>query len=341
MTIDGRSLPHETLEYIRLTAVQRVREGEKPSDVIRSFGLCRTTIYKWLRQDAEGGTQALRSRKATGRPPLLSDRQKKQVVRWVVGKDPRQFGFDFGLWTRRIVADLILDRFGIELSVTSVGRLLAELGITPQKPLRRAYERDPVAIRKWIEEEFPAIRRRAKRRGADIFFLDETGIRSDTTLGRTWGARGRTPVVPTSGQRQSINGISAVSPRGAFWYDVYTGNLNAHRFRALLKKLLRGRRRPVMLVLDRHPAHIAKIIAEFVQQQRGRLELHFLPGYAPELNPDEFVWQHVKTNGTAKRPLKQNESLRSRVLHDLAMLKRSPALLRSLFRAPSVAYVLD
>jgi transposase len=341
MSLDGRSLPRQTQEYIRRTAVERVRDGEKPSEVIKSFGLCRTTIYRWLRQEAEGGEDALRSRKATGRPPVLTDRQKQQVVRWVVGKDPRQYGFDFGLWTRQIVAALILERFDIELSVTTVGRLLAELGITPQKPLRRAYERDPEAVRKWQKEEFPTLRRRAKRCGADIYFLDETGVRSDSTLGRTWGAKGRTPVVPTSGQRQSINAISAVSAKGGFWYDVYSGSLNAHRFLEFLKKFMRGRRRRVFIVLDRHPAHIAKVIAEYVQAQKGRLELHFLPGYAPELNPDEFVWQYIKTNGTAKRPLKQNESLRSRVQQDLATLKRSPALLCSFFHAPSVAYILN
>jgi transposase len=341
MTLDGRTLAHETLETIRQMAVRRVREGEKPSDVIKSYGFCRTTIYRWLRARSAGGERALRARKATGRPPLLTGRQKSQVSRWIIGKDPRQYGFDFGLWTRQIVAELVEERFGVQLSVTAIGRLLAELGITPQKPLRRAYERDPVAVERWVKDEFPAIRKRAKRRGADIFFLDEAGVRSDTVLGRTWGAKGRTPVVPTSGQRQAVNAISAVSPRGAFWYEVTTGRLNAQQFIAHLKKFMRGRRKPVMLILDRHPAHIAKVVAAFVQQQKGRLELHFLPGYAPDLNPDEFVWQHLKTNGVAKKPLKRNESLRTRVQADLDNLKRNAPLVRSFFNAPTVAYVLD
>jgi len=341
MTIDGRTLSHDTLETIRLMAVRRVREGEKPSEVVRSYGFCRTTIYRWLRAARRGGERALRARKASGPPPALSARQKRQVARWVVGKDPRQYGFDFGLWTRKIVAKLVKDRYGVSLSLTSVGRLLAELGITPQKPLRRAYERDPQAIERWEKEEYPAIRKRAKRRNADIFFLDETGVRSDTVLGRTWGAKGKTPVVATSGHRQSVNAISAVSPRGAFWYEVYTERLNKESFLAFLKKFLRHRRRPVMLILDRHPAHIAKVVADFVQEQKGRLELYFLPGYAPELNPDEFVWQHLKTQGVAKTPLLQNESLRSRVERDLKAIKRNVPLLRSFFRAPTVAYTTD
>lgn len=164
--IDGRTLSHETSEHIRLMAVRRVREGERPSDVIRSYGLCRTTIYKWLRAERRGGEAALESRKASGPKPRLSARQKRQVFRWINGRDPRQFGFDFGLWTRRIVQELIADKLGMDLGLTAVGRLLAELQITPQKPLRRAYERDPVAIAKWMKEDYPRIRARARRRGA-------------------------------------------------------------------------------------------------------------------------------------------------------------------------------
>jgi transposase len=341
MRIDGRSLTHEALETVRLMSVRRVREGEAPSEVIKSYGFCRTTIYRWLRQADRKGVDALKSRKATGRPPKLTDRQKGAVARWITGKDPRQYGFDFGLWTRQIVSALIWKRFGVRLTVTSVGRLLAELGITPQKPLRRAYERDPEAVKRWEEEEYPRLRKRAKRRGADIFFLDEVGVRSDSAVGRTWAPRGRTPVIATSARRQAVNAMSAVSPNGAFWYEVYAQRLTAMQFIKLLTNFLRRRRRPVMVVLDSHPAHVAKAVANFVQSHRGRIELHFLPGYAPDLNPDEFVWKHLKSHGLAKRPLERNESLRARVINDLDAIKRNVRLVRSFFRAPSVAYVTD
>jgi transposase len=138
MKIDGRTLTHQSLEDIRQMAVRRVREGERPSAVIASYGLCRTTIYKWLRAERWGGVEALKSRKATGRPPVLTEKQQMKVVEWLCGKDPRQYGFDFGLWTRQIVAELIERKFKKKLSVASVGRLLHAWGITPQKPLRRA-----------------------------------------------------------------------------------------------------------------------------------------------------------------------------------------------------------
>jgi transposase len=322
-------------------AVRRVQEGERPREVIRAYGLCRTTIYKWLRAAKRGGPAALASRKGTGRPQKLTAKQKPQVRRWICGKDPRQYGFDFGLWTRKIVAALIQQRMGVRLSIPSVGRLLAELEITPQKPLRRAYERDPAAVEQWKREQYPALEKRARRRGADLFFLDEAGIRSDAPRQRTWGATGQTPGVATSGQRPSVNAISAVNRLGAFWYNVYTGRLNQEQFILFLKDFLRRRRRPGFLVVDRHPAHIAKVVAEFVPSRAGRLELHFLPGDAPDRNPDEFVWNHLRQKGVSKTPLRQNESLRARVEADLAAIQSDPPLVRSFFRAPSVDYIMN
>jgi len=341
LKIDGRTLPHDTSEMIRRWAVRRVKAGEKPSSVMKSYGLCRTTIYRWLRAVRRGGEKALRARKHPGPEGKLSAAQKLRVRRWISGKDPRQYGFDFGLWTRQIVAGLIARRFGVKLGVTAVGRLLAELDITPQKPLRRAYERDPAAIRRWRQQAFPKLRARAKRRGAKIFFLDEAGVRSDQVLGRTWGLRGHTPEVPTSGQRQSVSAISAVNALGEFWFEIYTERLNAAKFIELLRHFMRRRKSVVFLVLDGHPAHIAKRVARYVQSLKGRLELHFLPGYAPELNPDEFVWNHLKRQGVSKQPLLRNESLRQRVHADLSDIQSRPALVRSFFKAPTVAYTKD
>lgn len=339
MKLDGRSLSHEALEAIRIIAVRRVHEGERPSTVIKSFGLCRTTIYPWLHAALQGGEPALQARPATGRPPSLTGRQKQQVWRWICGKDPRQHGFDSGLWTRRIVGQLIDQRFGVSLGLTAISDLLAELRITPQKPLRRAYERDPKEIERWKAETYPKLRRRSRSRGADIFFLDEAGFRSDSPLQRTWGAKGKTPEVQTSARRQSINAISAINQQGAFWYNICGNRLNAKRFIEFLASFLRRRRRPVFLVVDRHPAHQAKLVAEYVQACKGRLELHFLPGYAPDLNPDEFVWNYMRECGTSKMPLKKNESLPARVENDLAAIKAKPMLVRSFFRAKSVGYI--
>jgi len=336
---DGRSIDRKALDVIRRMAFDRIESGENVKEVMESYGLCRTTYYKWEDKRQERGVVELVSLRPTGRPSPLTERQKSQVFIWINGKDPRQYGFDFGLWTRKIVSALILEKFKVDMGLTAVGRLLAELNITPQKPLRRAYERDPEAVRAWQEEIYPKLAKRAKRRGADIFFLDEAGIRSDDPLGKTWAPRGKTPVVKTSGQRQSVNAISAVNPLGAFWYKVYTGRLNASLFKEFLQDFLKYRRRPVMLIVDSHPSHKAKLIAKYIKELEGRLELYFLPGYSPDLNPDEFVWHHMKNNGVSKKPLHKNEALRERVETDLSDIKNNPKLIKSFFKAASVAYI--
>jgi len=289
MKRDGRSFDHQTLEAIRLMAVERVREGEAATDVIASYGFNRTTIYKWIQAALRPGVgmRALRSRPATGRPRSLTSTQERQVFRWINGRDPRQYGLDFGLWTRRVVVELIAKKFGVRLGVTAVGELLAKLGLTPQKPLQRAYQRDPEAIERWQRETYPAIARQAKAQGADTLFWDESGFRADPVHGKTWGVRGQTPVVHRPGQRQTISAASAVSANGAFWFCTYDGALNAELFIELLKQMMKYRRRPVHVVLDSLPAHKKVIVRDYAAATEGRLTLHFLPGYAPDLNPDE------------------------------------------------------
>src|SRR4051812_17373495 len=342
MTRDGRSFDHRTLEAIRLMAVERVREGERPSTVVASFGFSRTTIYKWLKAAATPGLglQALRSRPATGRPRTLAPPQERQGFRWVNGRDPRQYGLDFGLWTRAVVADLIEGKLGIKLGVTAIGPLLAKLGLTPQKPLQRAYQRDPEAIEHWRRERFPAIARQARAAGAR-WFWDESGFRADTVHGKTWGVKGQTPVVERPGQRQSVSAASAVTAQGAFWFCIYEGALNGELFVELLKQMMYRRRKSVHLILDSLPAHKRAIVSEYVASTQGRLTLHFLPGYAPDLNPDELVWSHVKRTGTARRPLQKGEKLREKIEEQLARIQKLPSLIRSFFKVPSVAYIGD
>jgi transposase len=343
MKRDGRTLDHRTLEEIRRMAVERVREGEDASAVMASYGFSRTTIYKWLRASSGRGKglRALASRKASGRPRTLTAAQERQVFRWINGKDPRQYGFDFALWTRKVVGALIEREFGVQLGVTAVGMLLAKLGLTPQKPLQRAYQRDPEAIARWQQEIYPRLAQDAKARGAQIYFWDESGFRADAVRGKTWGVQGQTPVVAVPGQRQSMSAASAINARGAFWFVTYHGALNAERFVDYLKRLMKHRKNPLTLILDSLPAHKGPLVRNYVDSLQGKLQLHYLPGYAPELNPDELVWNHMKRTGTAKKPLRKGDQLQSRIDADLQAIQRDPRLVRSFFRAPSVAYISD
>jgi len=269
---------------------------------------------------------------------MLSSLEEQEVKRWVVGGDPRQHGFDFGLWTRQIIAELISTNFGIEMSLSGVGKLLRRLGLTPQKPLRRAYERDEKAVTKWVEETYPKVKKYAKRTGAEIFWLDEASIRSDDPLQRTWGEKGKTPVVKTSGQRQSINAISALSNKGGFWYHVYTGKFTADKCVECFKGLVKSLRRPVILIVDGHPVHKSKKVMDFIESMDGALEIVFLPPYAPDLNPDELVWNHMRNIGTSKKPLKEGESLMNRAITDLQSIKRDKKLVKSFFEEEAVSF---
>lgn len=343
MKKDGRTHDRKTKETIRMMAVERILEGEDVTAVMASYGLCRTTGYKWLAKvHGRGrGKRCLAARKGTGRKPKLTRAQKSQVFRWINGKNPMQYGFDFALWTRDVVRELILQKFNISLSVTSVGSLLAELNFTPQKPLQRAYQRDPEAIERWQRNTFPAIAKQSKAEGAEIYFWDESGFRADAVHGKTWALRGKTPVVNRPGQRQSISAASAVNAKGAFWFATYEGGLTGDLFVELLKCLMRRRKKPLHLVVDGLPAHKNAVVKKYVAGTEGRLTLHFLPGYAPDLNPDELVWSHAKRTGVARRPLMKGEKLQNRVHEQLQKIGKNPRLVRSFFRHPSVAYISD
>lgn len=220
-------------------------------------------------------------------------------------------------------------------------RVVGQTGADAAEAVATRDQRDPAAIERWQRETFPAIARQARDEGAEIFFWDEPGFRADTVHGKIWGVRGQTPVVERPGQRQSFSAASAVDANGAFWFCTYSGVLTAELFVTLLGQLMRGRRKPVHLVLDSLPAHKKASVREYVTSTKGRLTLHFLPGYAPDLKPDELVWSHVKRIGAARRPLRAGEKLREKIEQQLQLIKRMPDLVRSFFRAPSVAYISD
>jgi transposase len=256
-----------------------------------------------------------------------------------VGNDPRQLRFKFALWTRAMVRELIRREFGVALSEVSVGRLLRKLGLSPQRPLYRAYQQNPQAVARWKTEEYPAIRAEAVRVGATIYFTDEAGVRSDYHAGTTWAPVGRTPVVATTGDRFGVNLISAVTAKGALRFAAYDGSLNGPVFIDFCRRLLHDASGPVVLVLDGHPVHRSKAVKQFVASTEGRLRLCFLPGYSPELNPDEWVWKNIKHDRIGRGGIDSLVDLKHKALSELHRLQKLPHLVRGFFGDPSLHYI--
>lgn len=336
---DARKLDHATLEALRIRGVQSVQDGESPEVVARTLRIASRTIYSWLAQYRRGGWGALKAKPLAGRPPKLDDKKLKWIYNAVAQKNPLQFRFQFALWTREMVATLIKQKYGIRLAVNSVGRLLAQLGITPQKPLHRAIERDDALVQKWLKAEYPKIKKMAKAQGADIYFGDAAHIRSDHHAGRTWGKKGETPIVMATGARHGMSLISAITSKGHMRFMVKeSGGVNADVFIEFLKRLLIGAKRRIFLIVDRGPAHRAKKTKAFVETLGGRLKLFFLPPYSPDRNPDELVWKHLKADTVGRMVVTNKADFKSRVVSSMRSLQRNPKKICAFFQKPSLQY---
>jgi transposase len=335
---DARQLDHQTLEDMRIRAVKSVQNGKSPEDVAVIFDVHRTAVYKWLALYRDGGWSALKSKPTPGAKPKIDGKKMEWVFDTVTQKNPQQMKFEFALWTREMIQKLIKDKFGIRLSLKAVGRLLGQLGLTCQKPLYKAIQKDQSLVKKWLKKIYPQIKTRAGKEKADIYFGDAAHIRSDHHAGKTWGVKGETPIVVTSGARFSFSLISAVSSRGLMRFMVTEGGVNSAVFIQFLKRLVTGAKRKIFLIVDNGPSHISKKTKAFVASISKKLELFYLPPYSPDLNPDELVWNHLKTNTVGRSTVTDKANFKKQVTRSMQSLQKNKNKVRSFFQKPSLKY---
>ena len=304
-----------------------------------TLGLNRSTVYAWKRAFDRGGEAVLAAKPHPGRIARLSQAQMDELFFLIKGHDPRDYGFAEHLWTRDIVAELMEEVFGVRFTPQWTGEIMRRLGLSPQRPRYRASEQDLAAVAAWRAQVYPAIRDEAAQVGATIYFGDESGVSADHHAGTTWAPVGETPVVAATASKSRVNMVSAVEQRGRLHFQITEGSLNTTSFIEFCRLLLADDGGTVFLIVDNSRVHHAKAVSEYVDTAGGKLRLFFLPTYAPELNPDEWVWKNVKYDDVG-RTAPRDPRQRFQQVHDaLAWLQARPEIVCSFFRDPHLAYL--
>jgi transposase len=339
---DARSLPGAAQAALRKRAVQAVLDGMTQAEAARVFGVHPNAVNRWVKHYRAGGWAALSQRRRgrrAGEQAALSTSQQQQIIALVRDSTPDQLGLAGLLWTRQAVAELIAQRYGIRLARTTVGAYLRAWRFSPQKPQRRALEQHPVAVRRWLEETYPAIRAQARREGGVVRWLDELGVRSDAAAGRSWAPVGHTPVVKRTGKRFGVNLLSAISNQGLLRFRLFSGSFRGPVLVDFLHRLVGDLAdQKVHLILDGHPVHHAKLVSAWVAQRPTRIQLHFLPGYSPELNPVELLNNDVKAGAAGRQRPRSVVELTGELRAYMRRRQRRPGVVARFFQHPDTCY---
>jgi transposase len=338
-----RRMTMQAQEELRFRVVRAIVDQKlSRAEACRTFGVGKTSVWRWMKAYRSGGERRLKSRKrGRKKRSSLKGYQAATIVRMITDRCPDQLKLPFALWTRDAVRQLIEERWGKRLSVWTVGRYLRKWGFTPQKPLRRAYEQNPTAVKRWLEEEYPAVARRAKRDNAEIHWGDEMGLRSDHQAGTSYGPKGNTPIIPGTGQRFRCNMISTITNRGQLAFMVFKERFTADVMIEFLRRLLRHANRKVCLIHDRHPVHRSRKVTRWIDARPDQIERVFLPGYSPELNPDELLNQDVKTNAHGRQRPQDQQAMLTNVRSYLRSTQKQPHVVKRYFDEEHVRYAAE
>jgi transposase len=343
---DGRKLSKTALEERRRIIIRMKENGSSPTEIVAATGCSRQTIYplwnKWKKSKNKERTIAV---KTCGRPfgygRTLTNTREKEIQRAITDKYPDQVKLDFALWTREAVKLMIRQKYGIDMPIRTVGEYLKRWEYTPQRPVRYAYERDGEKVREWLETTYPAIKKQAKGEKADIYWGDETTVKACDVRGRGYAPRGETPVVHRTEKKENVSMVSAITNRGKIYWKLHEGSINAEKFKEFVERLVQGKKRKVYLILDNAKPHHSRILTGWVEENKKRVALFYLPPYSPDLNPDEHVNADVKYGVGSKMPKKTKEGLREATEEHMNMLRKRPKRIKRYFLDPAIAYAAD
>lgn len=337
---DARFLSPQAQAELRQRVINALGGGMTQAAAARVFGVSRWSVVQWVGAQRSHGAKALLAKprgRRVGEAGKLTLAQAKRIRALVVGKMPEQLKLPFYLWTRAAVQRLIEREYRVRLSLSAVGGYLQRWGLTAQRPIKRAYERNEAAITQWLAAVYPKIATRAKRERALIYWGDETGLRSEDVRGRSFAPVGQPAVVQVPGRRFGCNVISALTNKGEMSFMVFEGRFQAPTFIAFCERLVKQARRKVFLIVDGHPVHRAALTTQWLEENSARIERFFLPGYAPDLNPDELLNGDVKRVIGQARP-RDREALKAAARKWLHRRQKQPQVLVKFFDEPHVQY---
>lgn len=339
---DGRRLEVSVLNERRRRAVKLYLVGMTLDEISDVCELNRNTVIRAAKAYREGGWEAVPVQAhrgpSKGDGSLLDGAQQEAIEMLIVSHTPDELGLPFALWSRPAVTALVERETGVRLAVRTAGKYLKRWGYTPQKPLRQAHEHNPEAVKRWLEQEYPAIARRAKAEGGEILWADETGLRSDDVRGRSYAPSGKTPAVKLGQRCERVQVISAVSNKGVLRWMVLNKAVDVAQLIEFMARLTRGQVPKVFLILDNLKTHKSPQVTQWLRERRDRIEVFYVPPYSPELNPDEMLNADLKHAIGKQAPAMRKGQLLERVRCHLRRLGKLPGRIRQMFAASTVAY---